>query len=85
MLKKCAFLLTRNIKKLLNNANNKLPDGKELVFNKKVSGFEISEKISKSLSKQALVMSVNGQQKDLSEKIENDSSVKIFTSRIRKV
>ena len=43
-----------------------LPDGKDLVFDKKVNGFEISEKISKSLSKQALVMSVNGQLKDLS-------------------
>mgnify|MGYP000433349841 CR=1 FL=1 len=49
-----------------------LPDGKDLVFDKKVNGFEISEKISKSLSKQALVMSVNGQLKDLSETIEND-------------
>ena len=36
----------------------KLPDGKNLVFNKKVTGFEVSEKISKSLSKQALVMSL---------------------------
>ena len=38
----------------------KLPDGKNLVFDKKVTGFEVSEKISKSLSKQALVMSING-------------------------
>ena len=58
----------------------KLPDGKNLVFNKKVNGFEISEKISKSLSKQALLMSVNGQLKDLSETIENDCNVKIFTN-----
>ena len=58
-----------------------LPDGKDLVFDKKVNGFEISEKISKSLSKQALVMSVNGQLKDLSETIENDCSVKIFTNK----
>ena len=59
----------------------KLPDGKDLVFDKKVTGFEISQKISKSLSKQALVMSVNDQLKDLSETIENDSSVKIFTNK----
>ena len=59
----------------------KLPDGKDLVFNKKVSGFEISEKISKSLSKQALIMSVNGELKDLSEIIESDSNVKIYTNK----
>ena len=59
----------------------KLPDGEDLVFNKKVNGFEISEKISKSLSKQALIMSVNGELMDLNETIENDCSVKIFTSK----
>ena len=59
----------------------KLPDGKDLVFDKKVNGFEISEEISKSLSKQALIMSVNGQLMDLTETIENDCSVEIFTSK----
>ena len=59
----------------------KLPDGKNLVFNKKVTGLEISEKISKSLSKQAIVMSVNGKLTDLNETIESDSSVKIFTNK----
>ena len=59
----------------------KLPDGKDLVFVNKVNGFEISEKISKSLSKQAVVMSVNGQLKDLSETIENDCSIKILTNK----
>ena len=59
----------------------KLPDGKNLVFDKKVTGFEVSEKISKSLSKQALVMSINGELKDLSETIENDCSIKIFTNK----
>ncbi len=59
----------------------KLPDGKDLVFDKKVNGFEISEKISKSLSKQAVVMSVNGQLKDLSETIENDCTIQILTNK----
>ena len=59
----------------------KLPDGKNLVFDKKVTGFEVSEKISKSLSKQALVTSINGELKDLSETIENDCSIKIFTNK----
>jgi len=61
--------------------NITLPDGNKLSFNKKVNGLEISEKISKSLSKQALIMSVNGELKDLSEKIEKDCSVKIFTNK----
>ena len=59
----------------------KLADGKDLIFDKKVNGFEISEKISKSLSKQAVVMSVNGQLKDLSETIKNDCSIKILTNK----
>ena len=59
----------------------KLPDGKKLVFDKKVTGFEVSEKISKSLSKQALVMCIDGELKDLSETIENDCNIKIFTNK----
>ena len=42
---------------------------------------EIAEKISKSLAKQALIMSVNGELKDLYSIIDKDSSVKIFTSK----
>ena len=61
--------------------NIKLPDGKELSFKNKVSGLEISKKISKSLFKQALIMSVNGELKDLSFVIQKDSSVKIITSK----
>ena len=61
--------------------NITLPDGKKIKFDKEVSGIEISEKISKSLSKQALVMSVDGNLKDLTFIIEKDSKVKIFTSK----
>ena len=42
-----------------------LPDGKNIEFPKEVTGLDIAEKISKSLSKQALIMSVNGELKDL--------------------
>ena len=45
--------------------NITLPDGKKLTFEKKVSGIKIAEKISKSLLKQALIMSVDGELKDL--------------------
>jgi threonyl-tRNA synthetase len=58
-----------------------LPDGNNLEFPKKVSGLEIAEKISKSLAKQALIMSVDGELKDLYFLIDEDCSVKIFTSK----
>ena len=61
--------------------NITLPDGKQLSFSESVTGFQLAEKISKSLSKQALIISVDGQLKDLDFKIEKDSKVKIFTSR----
>ena len=37
-----------------------LPDGNNLDFPKKVTGKEVAEKISKSLAKDATVISVNG-------------------------
>ena len=59
----------------------KLSDGKKISFSKAVDGFEIAEKISKSLTKEACIMSVNGELKDLSYLINNDSEVKIITSK----
>jgi threonyl-tRNA synthetase len=59
----------------------KLPDGKKIPFSKKINGFEIASKISKSLAKEACVMSVNGELKDLSFIIDNDVDVKIITSK----
>ena len=61
--------------------NITLPDGKKLSFEEKVNGIQIAEKISKSLSKQALIVSVDGQLRDLDFKIEKDSAIKIFTSK----
>ncbi len=58
-----------------------LPDGNNINFPNKVTGLEVAEKISKSLAKQAMVISVDGQLKDLDFLIENDCSVKIFTSK----
>jgi threonyl-tRNA synthetase len=59
----------------------KLPDGKDIIFQKKFTGLEIAEKISKSLAKQALIMSVDGELKDLTYVIEKNSSVKIITHK----
>ncbi|MDA9745134.1 threonine--tRNA ligase [Candidatus Pelagibacter sp.] len=61
--------------------NITLPDGKKLSFNEKVTGKQIVEKIGKSLAKEALIMSVDGNLKDLSFEIEKDSKVKILTSK----
>ena len=61
--------------------NITLPDGKKLNFKSNISGVEIAEKISKSLSKQALIMSVNCELKDLSFSIQKDSTVKIITHK----
>ncbi len=58
-----------------------LPDGNNLDFSKKVTGLEVAEKISKSLAKQAMIISVDGELKDLDFLIEKNCSVKIFTSK----
>jgi threonyl-tRNA synthetase len=58
-----------------------LPDGNKIDFPNKVTGVEIAEKISKSLAKQALIMSVDGELKDLTYVIEKNSSVKIITHK----
>ena len=61
--------------------NIKLPDGKKILFSKKVDGFEIAKKISKTLEKNALIMEVDGELKDLSYQINKDSKVKIITAK----
>ena len=58
-----------------------LPDGNNLTFLDKVTGLDVAEKISKSLAKQAMVISVDGDLKDLDFLIEKDCSIKIFTSK----
>ena len=57
----------------------KLPDGKKIPFTQKIDGFEISKKISKSLAKEACIMKVNGELKDLNFSINKDAQVKIIT------
>ena len=61
--------------------NIKLPDGKKIEFSKSINGLEIAKKISSSLAKEALVMSVNGILKDLTYEINSDCEVKILTSK----
>ena len=57
----------------------KLPDGKKIPFSKTINGFEIAEKISKSLAKDACAISIDGELKDLSYPISKEAQVKIIT------
>jgi threonyl-tRNA synthetase len=61
--------------------NIQLLDGKKILFEKSIDGFELVKKISKSLEKQALIMCVNGELKDLSFEIKTDSKIQIITSK----
>jgi len=58
-----------------------LPDGNSLNFPNQVTGLDVAEKISMSLAKQAMIISVDGELKDLDYLIEKDCSLKIFTSK----
>ena len=61
--------------------NIKLPDGKKISFSKKINGYELANKISKSLSKEACLMDVDGELKDLDYFINKDSQVRIITTQ----
>jgi len=61
--------------------NIQLLDGKKISFKKSMNGFELVKQISKSLEKEALIMSVNGELKDLSFEIEKDSKIQIITPK----
>jgi len=61
--------------------NIQLLDGKKISFKKSIDGFELVKQISKSLEKEALIMSVDGELKDLSFEIKKDSKVQIITHK----
>ena len=56
-----------------------LLDGKKINFEKSITGFDLTKKISKSLEKVALIMEVDGNLKDLSHQITKDAKVRIIT------
>ena len=58
-----------------------LLDGKKISFKNSIDGFELTKKISKSIEKDALIMEVDGDLKDLSFKITKNSKVKFITSK----
>ena len=59
----------------------KLPDGSILKMENNVNGFDIAEKISPSLAKAALAVTVNGKTQDLSTPITTDATVTIITAK----
>ena len=59
----------------------KLLDGKKISFTKSINGFDLAKQISKSLEKVALIMEVDGELKDLSHEIKDNSQVRILTAK----
>lgn len=59
----------------------KLPDGSILDMESGVNGFDIANKISSSLAKAALAITVNGTTQDLSTPITADATVTIITGK----
>ena len=55
------------------------PDGNTRDYISGITGFEIAETISKSLSKKAVAISINGATKDLSDSINCDSHISVIT------
>lgn len=59
----------------------KLPDNSTKTFDQEIDGNQFAESISKSLAKQALVMRVDGNLVDLSERIPDGAKVEIITPK----
>ncbi|MCC8369217.1 MAG: threonine--tRNA ligase [Rickettsia endosymbiont of Oxypoda opaca] len=61
--------------------NITFPDGNSKQFEKNISAFEVANKISTSLAKQAMIAEINGELKDLSTIINTDCKLKILTAK----
>ena len=59
-----------------NKINITFPDGNSKEYNKNVTGYEVAYDISPSLAKQAVLIEINGDIKDLHSTIEHDSILK---------
>ena len=63
---------------MVETINITFPDGKSHEERKGINGFEIAEKISKSLAKEAIALKVNDEIKDLSHCVEKDAQIEII-------
>lgn len=61
--------------------NVTFPDGSSRKFSRGITGYELAESISKSLAKNAMVVSVDGKLKDLSLPINQDCNLRILTEK----
>ena len=57
------------------------PDGNKKDYNKGVTGIQVAENIAKSLAKEAIAMSLDGNQKDINDNITSDSKISIITTK----
>jgi len=63
------------------NVHITLPDGKVLTFARGVTGAEIASSIGPGLAKAALILEVDGKQRDLFRPIEHDAKIRIITKK----
>ncbi len=61
--------------------NITLPDGSIRRFEKPISGLELATDIGAGLAKAALIISVDGEERDLNQEINNDCTVSIITRK----
>jgi threonyl-tRNA synthetase len=61
--------------------NITFPDGSKRQFEAPITGMQIAESISKSLAKDAYIVSVDGELRDLSFEITKDSTLRILTHK----
>ena len=61
--------------------NITLPDGSIKTFDKPLSGLEFAQSIGSGLAKAALAMVVNGEEKDLTTRLDADATVSILTAK----
>ncbi len=61
--------------------NIKFPDGSIKQFEQNITGLEVTQSISSSLAKSAMIVSINGELKDLSFPISDDCELKILTEK----
>jgi threonyl-tRNA synthetase len=59
--------------------NITFPDGANRQVNKDITGLEVASQISSSLAKEAFLIEINGELKDLSTPIASDAKIKILT------
>ena len=69
------------MKKTKNMITLTFPDGNKKDYNEGITGIQVAENIAKSLAKEAIAMSLDGNQKDINDKITSNSKISIITTK----